>query len=114
MNTARETGDTEFDLTEFENSNIFIMEDVLVEEMLEIFQESSDNLQFVLLLTLSTFLMPLNFFNKVVFSYLTRINFKLTLADYIDFIIVTIVTIIWIVVAEFETEDIKYPLFSRE
>ena len=117
MDTARETGDRStavFDLAPVSDNSLFIMEDVLHDEMVEIFETSTEELNFVLTLTFSTLLMPINFINKLVFAKLTNHNFKVTVSDYLDFLIVSVVIFIWVVVVQFETSDIKYNLFSPE
>ena len=117
MNTSRETGDRSpavFNLTGANDATLFIMEDLLHDEMITIFSDSVDQINWVLSLTLTTFLMPINLINKAVFAKLTRINFRLTVSDFLDFIIVTIVIIIWVVVIDYETSDLSYPLFSPE
>ena len=58
--------------------------------------------------------MPINLINKAVFAKMTRINFRLTVSDFLDFTIVTIVTVIWVVVIDYETSDLSYPLFSPD
>ena len=114
MNEARETGSKEFDLSGFDDNRLFIMEDVLHEEMIELFDESAKDLNFVLGIMLMTLLMPINYINKLIFSRMTRINFKTTVSDYLDFSIVFLAVFIYIAVFEFESEDLKYPLFSPE
>ena len=101
MFEARETGSKEFDLKPFEDSMLFVMEDILKNEMATIFNESAHQLEFVLTLTYMVFLMPVNFINKVIFSRLTRTKFKLTLSEFLDFVIVLLVIMVYTVVGQF-------------
>ena len=90
------------------------MEDVLHEEMIEIFETSTEEINLVLMLTFTTLLMPINFLNKVIFAKFTNHNFKITVSDYLDFLIVGVVALIWYIVLKYESDDISSPLFSPE
>ena len=107
MNIARETGSKEFDLSMLETPMLYVMEKILKEEMIEIFTESTHELNFCLYLSCMTFLMPLNLINKMVFSNLTNTKFKFTISEYLDFLIVTLVMATWIVVAKFKDWGVK-------
>lgn len=82
--------------------------------MVEGFILSAEAINFVLSLSLMTYLMPISILNKWVFSKINNTHFMWTSAEGLDFTIVGIVTIIWVVVADFETIDLKYPLFNKE
>ena len=114
MDEARETGEKNFDLSKVKDKELLVLEDVLHEEMVEGFILSAEELNLVLYLSLGLYLLPIGIFNKYVFSKITRSHFTFTLAEGLDFTIISIVTIIWVVVADFETSDLKYPLFNKE
>ena len=114
MNNARETGEKNFDLSEIKDGQLFILEDALHGEMVEGFILSAEELNFVLGLSLLTYLMPIGILNKWVFSRINHTYYKFTLAELLDFTIVGIVTMLWVVVVDFETSDLKYPLFNKE
>ena len=90
------------------------MESVLKEEMIEIFETSTEEIELVLVLTFTTLLMPINFINKLVFAKLTNHNYKITVTDFLDFAIVGVVFFLWYIVLKYESDDIKYNLFSPE
>lgn len=90
------------------------MESVLHDEMIEIFETSTEEINLVLMLTFTTLLMPINFINKLVFAKLTNHNFRATVSDILDFTIVGVVIFLWFIVLKYESDDIKYNLFSPE
>ena len=114
MNLARETGVKEFELKDIGNDDLLVLEDALHDEMVEGFILSAEEINFVLAISLITFLMPVGIFNKWVFSKINNTHFSFTSSEILDFTIVGIVTFIWIVVADYETSDLKYPLFNKE
>ena len=59
-------------------------------------------------------ILPINFINKLVYAKLTNHNFRFTVADFLDFLIVSVVVLIWVIVTDFQTSDMKYPFFSPE
>ena len=73
-----------------------------------------EEIELVLILTFTTLLMPINFINKLVFAKLTNHNYKITVTDILDFTIVGVVFFLWFIVLKYESDDIKYNLFSPE
>ena len=82
--------------------------------MVDGFILSSEEINVVLFLSLFLYLLPISIFNKYVFSRLNDTSFTFTSAQGLDLIVVGIVTVIWVVVADYETSDLKRPLFNEE
>ena len=69
MFNARETGgEKDFDLSDVGDEQLFILEEALHEEMVEGFILSAEELNLVLFISLTTYLLPISIFNKYVFS----------------------------------------------
>lgn len=114
MFEARKTGARTFNMTMIGDPQLFILEDLLHEEMVTGFRISAEALDLVLYISLGLLLLPVAIFNKWLFSRMTHIHFTHTSAQALDMVIVILVIATWVVVADYESSDLKYRLFNKE
>jgi len=73
-----------------------------------------DDLDLVLYVSGVTFLIPVSIFCKFVFIHLKKRKFNFTNGDFLDIAIFGLVAWFWYVVEDYESSDLKIPLFSPE